>query len=124
MPTTTLSTRTSILRLHDPFNEEESEYTDVKIEIERKKYDSGQDFFYVTYAYSYPPCNHEKRGNPFLSSSYKEHAEGDIVAANEMTERMMEYLLMDLDDMTEVCGRVSPLSYKISLMRALTHLWD
>jgi hypothetical protein len=67
--------------------------------------------------------------NPFFGgwdggASSSDCRHGDTISANEMTEKMVEYLLMDFEELAKYSGNKSALSYKISLMRGITFLWD
>jgi len=53
----------------------------------------------------------------------EEHQEGVYVIKNSLTEIMVEYLLMDYEELEKVCGKPSQI-YKISIIEMLAKLWD
>ena len=126
MSTVTLETRKAIIRFYDPlFDHDNDKYTDVTIKVERKRYANKKEFFYIDYKYKYSPKNvFGYEGHPFLGTVYEESKDGDIVAANFMTETMINYLLMDTQELSKICGNVTPRTYKVSIMHALTNFWD
>lgn len=127
----TLSTRTTTSRFTDQFEGIGiNKYCDIEITVEHRLYDSGGEVYHIHYICTYsdnsPLC---KTLNPFFgrwddgSESYECRHE-DIIAANEMTENMVKFILMDFDELEKYSGHRTPLSYKISIMRAITFLWD
>lgn len=126
MSTVTLEIREAIIRFYDPlFDHEIDKYTDVTIKVERKRYANTKEFFYIDYKYDFSPKNvFGYEGHPFLGTAYEESKDGDIVAVNFMTETMINYLLMDTQELSKICGNVTPRTYKVSIMHALTNFWD
>jgi len=53
-----------------------------------------------------------------------EDDEGVIVAKNGMTKSMVEYLLMDDEELLKGIGMTTLESYRGEIMRALMRLWD
>lgn len=123
--TTILSKRKSVIRFYNPLSNNTNKYTDVIVSVERKKYTNNKEFFCVHYDYEYSPDNVlGYEGHPFMGTCYEEHKDGDIICANPMTEIMIDYLLMDIEEVAKICGNVNPITYKVSIMHALTNLWD
>ena len=63
------------------------------------------------------------RANP-LANLETEHKEGIYVVKNSLTEKIVEYLLMDFSDLKKVSGMTTPQQYKILIIEMLTKLWD
>ena len=121
--TKVINTRKHVDRFYD--YRDVDKYTDVTITVERKRYTNNKDFFYINYCYKYSPKNVlGTEGHPFIGTEYEENKDGDIIIVNSMTEIMIEYLLMDVKEITKICGSVTPGTYKVSIMHALTNFWD
>jgi len=128
---TILSTRTTTSRFTDQFEGLDADkFCDVEITVQHKLYNSGGEFYDIHYKCTYsdtsPLC---QTLNPFFGGwdggeEPYDCRHGDIIAANEMTEKMMKFLLMDFDELANYSGHRTALSYKITLMRAITYLWD
>jgi len=126
-----LSDKTAAFRFTDQFEGlDETQYCEVEITVQHKRYESGQEFYDIKYNCTYsdtsPAC---KTLNPFFGgwdggAEPYDCRNGDIIAANEMSAGMMKYLLMDFEELTQFSGHRTALSYKINLMRAITYLWD
>ena len=129
--TTTISKNTAAFRVTDELGGmDEQLYCDVTVLVEHKRYSSGEKKYYITYKYNYsdesPAC---KTLNPFFGgwdggAEPYDCRNGDIITANSMSEQMIKYLLMDMDELAKYSGHRTPLSYKINVMRAITYLWD
>ena len=120
--TKVINTRKSVYRFYDYIDV--CKYTDVNITVERKRYTNNKDFFYIKYDYAYSHNGLGTKGHPFIGTVYEENKDGAIIAANSMTEIMIEYLLMDAKELTKISGSVTPATYKVSIMHAITNFWD
>lgn len=49
---------------------------------------------------------------------------GDIIYKNEMTEKMIKYLLMNNDELYKVVGHSPPDIYKCNILKGIQLLWD
>lgn len=49
---------------------------------------------------------------------------GEIIYKNEMTEKMIKYLLMDEEELGQYSGYTTPSTYKIHIMKCISLLWD
>ena len=143
-----VSNITKTFRFYDLFDNQESIWCDVTINVKHLKYNSGQEFYDITYSYVY---NHDNkydiqvvydiindlisddddndiyRTNPFY---YKrklitfDMLDGVIVAKNSMTDEMVKYLLMDFDELDKHIGNTWSVLYKANIMFALAFMWD
>ena len=126
-----LSAKINTLRFTDQFEGISLDtYCDVEITVYHRLHDNDRETYDIqykcTYSHSTPLC---KTLNPFFGgwdggASSSDCRHGDTISANEMTEKMVEYLLMDFEELAKYSGNKSALSYKISLMRGITFLWD
>tara|TARA_Y100000389_G_C17137471_1_gene353244 strand:- start:115 stop:501 length:387 start_codon:yes stop_codon:yes gene_type:complete len=65
--------------------------------------------------------------NPFLDMEHVKKGElynGEIIACNSLTEKMVEYILMDDKDLSKYTGRTTPMDYRINLLSGILLLWD
>jgi alpha-N-acetylglucosamine transferase len=89
-----------------------------QIELEYNK----KIYFYTTYSYKYKDET-QKSANPFFG--IENIPTGNYIFKNTMTSLMMDYLLMDFDNLQELGGGiVSGQQYKTDILHALEHLWD
>ena len=124
--TTCLETRSSTFRLYDQFGEEDV-YTLVDVEVKHLRYAGRNEEFYdISYAYRYSSGNESRRlGHPFAREpDLEEHESGELIAVNELSTVLVKFLLMSLDELEGQCGHVTPDTYKVSVMHAITRLWD
>ena len=92
----------------------------LSLEINLKTYDTQKQYYYIDYKWIYNhimdhPLYDDK---DFINS----HNDGDIVYKNELTSKMIEYLIMDHTSMD--VGNSSPLIYKVQIIKSLSLLWD
>ena len=105
------------------------------ISVELKTYENGKKFYYVNYSHTmiYPNglkklCTDPKDielPNPFFYfKSLQENFDGDIIAHNTYTEKLIEYLLLDDEDLEKVSGSVTAQCYRKQLMYNIAILSD
>ena len=84
------------------------------------------DSYYII-SYSTPNMNEKNKiYHPFYNdNSYDDCCyEGEIVKKNAMTEQMVNYLMMDEDELSQYTGNTMPNDYKAFIMKTLTYFWD
>jgi hypothetical protein len=104
-------------------------YCEVEITVQLRNH--GRYEIYYNYSY------HGNAGityNPFWSHPMNRPVEqdtvlsmgheGDIIFKNSLTEKMIEYILMSDEALSEVTGHSMPENYRINVMRMLAMLWD
>ena len=81
----------------------------VKVEINEKKYDDSSIYYYISYH-----TDEINMAHPFYDKEeLMEHLEGDIIIKNSMTEKMIEYLLMDENELEKYSGNIRKKDLKI-----------
>ena len=102
-------------------------------EIERieKEYDvnkntnSKEVYYDITYKHKLSNKKEETLlAHPFYGSENKENMEGEIITKNTLTDKLIEYLLMDLNELKKHTGKTTPLDYKRIIMNTITLMWD
>ena len=85
----------------------------------------GKPIYDISYSYEYSNNESALRANPFFYSKNIQEfdKEGVIVYKNEMTDQMINYLLMDSEELSQKCGMFW-VQYKIKIMESLANLWD
>jgi hypothetical protein len=105
------------------------------IDIELKQYADGKRYYYISYNYKFvPSANYskeinldmKKKAHPFFQFKHIEKSsyEGDIVFCNEMTTQMIEYLLLDDNELEKKTGTTTAQQYRKTIMSSLALLWD
>ena len=52
------------------------------------------------------------------------NCDGEILYKNDLSEKIVEYLLMDDKELKNKTGFGTVWNYKASIMKMITHLWD
>ena len=84
------------------------------------------DSYYII-TYSTPNMNEQNKiYHPFYDNSDIDKSEwkGDIIKKNAMTEQMVNYLMMDEDELSQFTGNTMSQDYKGFIMKSLTNFWD
>jgi hypothetical protein len=77
---------------------------EINIQCTEKRYEEGIDFFYIDYK-----CK-PNEAHPFYNKrDLMEHAEGDIIAKNQMTEGLIQLLMMNNIDIIHHSHRIDNL---------------
>ena len=138
--TQTVSDITKIFRFYDIFDNQETKWCDVTINVKHLLYSGGQEFYDITYSYNYSKeldsfnedlnideIDEIYRTNPFYYKNKiitSDMTEGVIVAKNSMTDEMVKYLLMDYTELDLYIGNTWNIQYKANVMFALAFMWD
>lgn len=91
--------------------------------------DDNNNIYDISYNYEYSPGEQSKRAYPFFYSNIskelnKENIEGVIVLKNSLTEKLIEYLLMEPKELEKQIGNTWWVQYKIKIMESLMLLWE
>ena len=106
-----------------------------KIKVELKTYENGIQFYYIDYFHKmkYPDgteyiCTNSedvKIPNPFAYfEGLKDNFDGEIIAYNSLTEKLVEYLLLDDEELEKLSGSVTAQCYRKQLMYNIAILSD
>ena len=107
------------------FGFSEVNYCLVGIKIEDLEYiDKKEKYYHITYNFEYSK-ERDISTHPFYNEKemLENHSYGEIIYKNELTEKMIEYLLMDDIKLSQQIGVGTPYNYKTSIMKMITHLW-
>ena len=102
-------------------------WCDISIEIIIKQANNGE-YYHI----KYDTCFSNKaiaadtldNSHPFYNTDFQEHSNGEVVIKNEMTEKMISFLMMDKDELVKYSGLSTPQRYKSNIMCSLTYFWD
>lgn len=94
-------------------------YCEFSISVDYKEHDIEFNF---TYDYS---NNLDKSGCPFnqIDKKYITHKNGLIIHRNSLTELLVDYLLMDMNELSKLTGSITPMAYKIIVLKTICELW-
>ena len=118
---TLLETRQSHFVIQDHFDPNLN--CQVFVTAKTLRFENGEEYYDLHYRYQYN-SDSAKHLNPFNDSLLSQSDEGDIIKKNDMTRLMVEYLLMEIDQLGEMTGKTSPIEYKSQIMRSLSLFWD
>jgi len=136
--TRVLNTREKQFRFDNEFenyNVDNSHYI-VNIIVKDLKYEDGNQYYDISYNFyfvkseknsineqnNFKKLSHPFNLNPYIDS-FQEY-EGDIIVKNEMTDIMIEYLLMDDDKLSKFTGHTTTQKYRQNIMWSLCMFWD
>ena len=121
-----LEKQTGAFRLYDSFSEDVDSYTVVDVEVKRLKYPKQIEYYDISYTYGFSIGNESRQlGHPFVGNPDLDgHESGEIIVVNELSTVLVKFLLMSIDELSLHCGRVTPNDYKITVMHAISRLWD
>tara|TARA_B100000242_G_C42901636_1_gene418168 strand:+ start:378 stop:692 length:315 start_codon:yes stop_codon:yes gene_type:complete len=74
-------------------------------------------YYQLTYIYG-------NNNNPTKESEVLKYVNKDLLVKNELTQKMMDYLLMDDSELCKVTGTITPKDYKKSILLSLANFID
>ena len=126
-----LSAKVNTLRFTDQFEGISLDtYCDVEITVYHRLHDNDRETYDIqykcTYSHNTPLC---KTLNPFFGgwdggASSSDCRHGDTISANEMTEKMIEFLMMDTTELEKYSGLSTAERYRANIMCSFTYFWD
>ena len=142
--TQTLSDTSKTFRFYDLFDNIDTKWCDVTINVKHLRYSGDNDFYDITYSYQYSSNNNDLltgyifddsnsdddeiyRTNPFYYKNAlitSDMLDGVIVVKNSLTDEMVQYLMMEYDEMDNHIGNTWNVQYKANVMFTLAFLWD
>jgi hypothetical protein len=106
-------------------------YLEVKITVIEKEYIDTKRFYYIDYKYklitSSDMCEAKKFRlfrNTFPFDNDKCNSNGEVVYKNDLTSKMVDYILMNDDELEKHTNINKAQTYRGELMKALVSLWD
>ena len=96
----------------------------LNLSIEIKKYDNGKEYYYLSYLWNYDN-NDIKNHVLFENKKFIENSnDGDIILKNKLTDQLINFLIMNNQDLEQISGNSMPLDYKRSIIEAISLFWD
>jgi hypothetical protein len=94
-------------------------YCDVGIKVYYNDHDIDFKFTYDYYD------NNDQSGCPFnqIDKKYINHKNGLFITRNSLTELLTDYLLMDYNELSKLTGNITPMAYKIIVLKTICELW-
>lgn len=77
----------------------------------------NDEYYQLTYIYK----NNDK---PTKESEVLKYVNKDLVVKNDLTQKMIDYLLMDDTELCKVTGTITPKDYKKSILLSLANFID
>tara|TARA_Y100000389_G_scaffold107615_1_gene104633 strand:+ start:11404 stop:11748 length:345 start_codon:yes stop_codon:yes gene_type:complete len=109
-------------RLHDetqPRKYYGQYYCDVTVTIVHKKYKDNTEFYDIQYDFSYSSKDHD-----YINPLKENDRDGVIIAVNELSDVLVKYLLMDIEELEKYSGSVTGECYKKTIMNTINSFWD
>lgn len=129
-----------VFRFYDFHDNIEENYCIVKINISIMTYHNKQQYYDISYSYSYinnDTINNDtintidihktNRTNPFYykqSQLCDDAYEGVIVYKNDITDQLVKYLMMKDEELDNICGNTWMVQYRANIMFMLALMWD
>jgi hypothetical protein len=123
---TTKILKTEIMKLqfHSSYLREEN-YCDTTIKLKEIQYDEDPNQNYYDISYKHKLSNKNlttQQAHPFYKNM--EDKSGEIIKKNSLTEKLVEYLLMDFEELQKHSGKTPAETYKKRIMESISLLWD
>ena len=101
-------------------------YCIVTINVKKLEYEGNKTYYNISYKYALSNNSEEaKRSHPFFYHKIAENElDGTIVLYNSLTEKLVQYLLMDESELSKKIGTDWWISYKIQVMLSINMFWD
>jgi hypothetical protein len=126
MPTIIL-TRNETFKFTDT---DSSSYYVVNIMVQELEYSIGQRYYDISYDFIFiavPDSHDNSRAHPFFGSQVDDFMKynGDIIVKNRLSSIMVDYLLMDNEQLSLESGHTTPQRYRQNIMWSIAHyFWD
>lgn len=96
----------------DFYDEHDTEFVDTIITIKTIKYKEN-NYYLIKYNHSKPSTH---ISHPFYKSDHEDSCQKHIILKNPLTDKLVEYLNMDFEVLSEYTGLSTPQCYKKKLM--------
>ena len=115
-------------RFYNEFMNDTSKYCDLTVRVNINKYENGNEYYYINYSciYSFDKNGSGLCAHPFNSfpDLLENNADGEIIIKNSLSDKLIEYLLMNFNELEKYSGNSTGIRYKISIMRSIANFWD
>ena len=125
--TQVLEKKIASFNFRNEFDTVPGEYCKINVKVEKKKYKDVKLYYYVDYNYKYSVENKKhQKANPLipLTEETDEIYDGDIIVVNELTDQLINYLLMPFDQLQKYTGNSTPQHYKTKIIESIKLFWD
>jgi hypothetical protein len=123
-----VSTRERTVKFVNEFSLCDPSFYIINIKVEEKLYKSGKSYYDIRYEYQFEGIEENRMvTHPFYRHADQhsmDHAEGVIVYKNKMTEIMIDYLLLDSEELEKVSNVTTAQTYRTNIMLSLAKFWD
>lgn len=121
--------RESSFKFRDDYDNHDNSYYDINVIVKEITYDNDptHSYYDISYKYKYNEDEKNNKKNILKNHPFKKDMEsacGTIIYKNEMTDKMIEYLLMDDDNLSKISGKSTPPYYRHRIMISIASLWD
>ena len=92
--------------------------------IEKKTYHDNQEFYYLSYIWNLE--NNDVKNHPFFNDSefMENHIDGEIIVKNSLSDKFIEFLTMNEDDLNNFSGNTIVADYKLKIIKSISLFWD
>ena len=114
---------TKKFRFYYPYDYNSEKYCDVTIHIKEITYTyTNEVYYYINYDNIF--SDEEAYSSHPLYNDHKSHLDGEIIFKNELTQKLIEFLIMDDEQLKTHTGKTTPMNYRASIMKNIANLWD
>lgn len=97
---------------------------DLTITVVLKTYDNHKKFYYVDYQWNYKENDMKYHPMHYDEDFIENHNDGDIIVQNELSDKLIEFLIMNNDDLQEKSGTVHVIEYRKQIIKTISLFWD
>ena len=97
---------------------------DLTITVVLKTYDNLKKFYYVDYVWKYKDNNLKYHPMQYDKDFIENNNDGDIIVQNELSDKLIEFLIMNNDDLQEKSGTVHVTEYRKQIIKTISLFWD
>ena len=110
-----ISSKQNKIKIINEFDITDKTYYFIFITVNELLYNDGNTYYEINYKYEF-------NSNEFILDD--DLIEDVIIFKNKMTEIMVEYLLMDPEELSKISGASTAQYYRMTIMANLNKLWD
>jgi len=97
----------------------------LNIDIKLNTYGDDKQYYNISYKWNFVQDSLIKI-HPFFNDKefLKNSSCGEIIFKNSLTDKLIEYLIMDNCDLETISGTTDALTYKQSIIKSISMFWD